>query len=390
MTDTKAHDTEALIRKIHDAPHQGVLAVAGAGSQAVAWLLGVAGASRTLLEVVVPYGRLSMIDLVGFEPEQFVSEDTALSMAKAAFRRAERLREGDFPVVGLACTATIATDRPKRGAHRAFIATWDRDAWTSYSLRLSKGHRDRAGEEALVSKLVVKALAHISQVNTEIEIQQDLDLIATDDLVVRSGAHANPLRRLITGDIETVTVDLDGNMSPDRPLNAPLISGLLPGSFNPWHRGHEGMADAAREILGTEVVYELSVTNVDKPPLNEQEITQRLSQFKSKARVVLTRAETYQKKARRFPGCAFVIGWDTAIRLVAPRYYGGDEAVMLNALAEIWAAGCSFLVAGREDGGIFRTLDDVPVPQGFWPMFRAISESAFRLDITSTSLRSGG
>ena len=42
------------IREIHDAPQQGVLVVSGAGSQAVAWLLGVAGASRTLLEVVVP------------------------------------------------------------------------------------------------------------------------------------------------------------------------------------------------------------------------------------------------------------------------------------------------------------------------------------------------
>ena len=379
------NDTEELIRKIHDAPHQGVLAVAGAGSQAVAWLLGVAGASRTLLEVVVPYGRLSMIDLVGFEPEQFVSEDTALNMAKAAFRRAERLREGDFPVVGLACTATIATDRPKRGEHRAFIATWDRDGWTSYNLRLTKGHRDRGGEEALVSKLVVKALAHISQVGSESDIQGDLGLIATDDLVVRNGDHANPLLRLIAGDIDTVTVDLDSNMSPDQPLNAPL----LPGSFNPWHRGHEGMAAAAREILGAEVIYELSVTNVDKPPLSEREITQRLSPFRGKARVVLTRAETYQKKARLFPGCPFVIGWDTAVRLVASRYYRGDEAVMLAALAEIWAGGCSFLVAGREDGGIFRTLDDVPVPQGFRPMFRAIPESAFRVDISSTSLRLG-
>ncbi len=380
------NDTENLIQKIHDSPPQGVLAVAGAGSQAVAWLLGVPGASRTLLEVVVPYGRLSMIDLVGFEPDQFVSEETALNMAKAAFRRAERLLEGDFPAVGLACTATIATDRPKRGEHRAFIATWDQAGWKSYSLHLTKGHRDRAGEETLVSNLVVKALAHISRIISEGDIQQDLGLIATDDLVLSDGVHANPLQRLIAGDINAVTVDLDGNMSADQPIIAPL----LPGSFNPWHRGHEGMADAARGILGTEVVYELSVTNVDKPALSEQEVTGRLSQFKGKARVVLTRAETYQKKAKLFPGCPFVIGWDTAIRLVASRYYGGDEAVMLAALAEIWASGCSFLVAGREEAGVFRTLEDVAVPQGFRPMFRAISESDFRADISSTSLRSGG
>lgn len=388
-------NTEDLIRKIHDAPHQGVLAVAGAGSQAVAWLLGVGGASRTLLEVVVPYGRLSMIDLVGFEPEQFVSAATALSMAKAAFHRAEELREGGFPAVGLACTATIATDRPKRGEHRGFIATWDINGWNNYSLLLTKGHRDRAGEEALLSNLVVRALAHISQVDyspleNEVDIGLSLGLIDTDELQIESGAHASTLQRLIAGDIDTVTVDQDSNLSPGQTPVALSNPSLLPGSFNPWHSGHIGMAQAAQEMLGTQVVYELSVTNVDKPPLTEEEITPRLAQFKGKAIVVLTRAETYWKKARLFPGCTFVIGWDTAIRLVAPRYYGDDEVAMLKALAQIWAGGCNFLVAGREEDGVFRTLDDVPIPQGFRPMFRAIPESAFRVDISSTALRSSG
>ena len=177
---------------------------------------------------------------------------------------------------------------------------------------------------------------------------------------------------------------LDGGMTLDgRPHSA-----LLAGSFNPWHQGHRALAAAAARILGTEIVYELSVTNVDKPPLEEGEIRERLAQFVGDARVALTRAETYQKKARLFPGCTFVVGWDTAIRLVAPRYYGDDETAMLAALAEIWTAGCRFLVAGREDDGVFRTLEDVPVPGGFRPLFQSIPEGSFRVDISSTSLRS--
>ena len=67
-----------------------------------------------------------------------------------------------------------------------------------------------------------------------------------------------------------------------------------------------------------------------------------------------------------------MVGWDTAIRLVDPKYYGGDEDAMLRALAEIWALGCRFLVAGREENGAFRTLADVAVPQGFAPLFQGI------------------
>ena len=370
---------EDTIREIHDAPQQGVLVVSGAGSQAVAWLLGVAGASRTLLEVVVPYGRKSMIDLLGFEPGQFVSEDTARSMARAAYRRGMRLRDNDLPVVGVACTATIATDRPKRGEHRAYVATWDDTGWNSYSLRLDKGRRDRAGEEEVVSRLLVQSLARTCGIESELS----LGLTTADAIQVRQKDHPDPLEWLLSGEASTVTVTPDGRMVADEPVLAPL----LPGSFNPLHHGHERLARTAGDVMGSEVVYEISVTNVDKPPLTGEEVRLRLDQFRGKARVVLTQAETYHKKSALFPGCTFVIGWDTAVRLVDPRYYGGDESCMLTALAEIWAAGCCFLVAGRAEGGKFNTLSEVPIPQGFSQIFKSIPESAFRVDVSSTALR---
>ena len=71
----------SLIEKIHASPHKAVLAVAGAGTQAVALLLSVSGASRSLLEVVIPYGRMSMVDLLGEEPAQYVCSETAVDMA---------------------------------------------------------------------------------------------------------------------------------------------------------------------------------------------------------------------------------------------------------------------------------------------------------------------
>ena len=153
------------------------------------------------------------------------------------------------------------------------------------------------------------------------------------------------------------------------------------------HDGHRQLAAVASRILDAEVTFELSVTNVDKPPLVEAEIRRRAGQFRGTERLVLTRAPVFFEKARLFPGCTFVIGWDTMIRLVDPKYYGGGQSNMLIALEETRGLGCSFLVAGRWDGADFRGLEDVSIPEEFDEMFRSIPQEEFRSDLSSTELR---
>ncbi len=372
------------IQQLHDTPHKTVLAVSGAGTQAVAWLLGVSGASRTILEVVVPYGRLAMQDFLGFEPAQSAASETARQMARRAYQRARAQLEDDSPVVGLACAAAIATDRYRRGDHRAFVAAWGDAQTATWSLTFHKGLRDRAGEEEVVSRLIVRALSEFSGLEPDI----DLGLTDGDSLEVEHIARPEPLEELLTGDLRWVVCRPDGGM--DAEGKVPLM--LLPGSFNPLHVGHREMMESAIRAAGglypepVEGAFELSVTNVDKPPLEKGEILRRLGQFGPEDTIVLTRAETFQKKAALFPGRVFVQGWDTTIRLVAPRYYGGEAEVML-ALAEMMAGGTRFLVAGRNDGGVFQTLADVDIPGGFAPMFLEIPEGEFRRDISSTELR---
>ena len=76
-----------------------------------------------------------------------------------------------------------------------------------------------------------------------------------------------------------------------------------------------------------------------------------------------TQAPLYTLKARIFAKSTFVIGYDTAIRLVMAKYYGSRERMLLE-LAGLRHRGCTFLVAGRvDDGGKFLTLADVDVPE---------------------------
>ncbi|MCU0493133.1 MAG: hypothetical protein MUD01_16230 [Chloroflexaceae bacterium] len=152
-------DIETLITNIHAAPPRLVLEFAGAGSLALWWLHSVAGSSRTVLEATDRYAPQSLATLLGFTPVSFVSVDTALAMARQAQARATALSDGSFPLLGVGCTATIATDRAKRGEHRCCIAVCAATATKSYALTLTKGQRDRYGEEELVSRVLIHAIA---------------------------------------------------------------------------------------------------------------------------------------------------------------------------------------------------------------------------------------
>ena len=151
------------------------------------------------------------------------------------------------------------------------------------------------------------------------------------------------------------------------------------------------MAQAAESVLNQPVVFELAAVNVDKPPLLADEILARTSQFAGRYPVLVSDAPTYIGKARLYPGATFVVGYDTAVRIFAPRYYNHSVDQMMAALAEIEALGCHFLVAGRVDEqGVFRSLADVDIPARFASLFSPIPETLFRRDISSTTLRSTG
>ena len=375
-----------LIQAIHDSPPRAVFAAAGAGSQALADLLGVPGASRTLLEALIPYAADAFDEFLGQAPEKYVSTETGRMMAGRALARAYHLRELEtYPIVGLACTATLVTDRPKRGDHRAHVAAWAPDRLTVRMLTLDKGARDRAGEEDLVSRLILDVLAEACGVDaTSNGLRPPLPLGPGDSLTTETidfNAVAEQLRRR---EIPYFGIHADGRV---RTTDA-HPQAILSGSFNPLHGGHTGLADTAAGLLGAPVAFEVSAVNVDKPPLATAVLLDRLSQFAGRYAVFAGNAPTFVEKSRLYPGATFVVGFDTAARIIHPRYYGDSEAGMLAALAEMRDRGNRFLVAGREgDDGRFRELHELAIPEGFAGLFDAIPARLFRNDVSSTEIR---
>ncbi len=212
---------EQLVAAIHATDTLAVVAVTGGGVAALSWLLGVPGASRTVLEASVPYAAAALERLIGHRPDQSVSPETAVAMATACLQRAIELTAAtrppshpqrsslhgesppgsgestsirpygrlsalpaqsptpsgqsnvSLPLIGVSATAALVSDRPKRGDHRAHVGLAWLDGSTFrhpgpgqavWSLHLAKGARDRIGEDALVSALVIAVLAYGSGV----------------------------------------------------------------------------------------------------------------------------------------------------------------------------------------------------------------------------------
>jgi len=381
-----------LIAAIHDSKHQIVLAITGGGSGAISALLQQPGGSRTLLEAVVPYSASALADWLGGAPDQACCEATARAMAMASWMRARTLATDVDPhqLIGIGATASLASDRPKRGAHRVHVALQTATSTTTHSLVLTKDQRDRQAEETLATKLLLLTLAQACQRETaEADSSFNKDIQnkdeQTNEQTTQSQQQAEASwTQLLLGQQKYVAYP---------PTLQPQT--IFPGAFNPPHIGHHHIATLAAKRLGHPVAFELSITNVDKPPLDFAEIAQRLHGLQAKTAdgapcseiQLLTDAPTFRAKAALFPGSTFVVGVDTLARIADPRYYTGEAAGFTAAIQQIANHGCRFLVFGREIEGTFRVLSNLKLPPELRELCDEVTAEEFREDVSSTSLR---
>lgn len=363
-----------LVQAVHQAPSKLVLAVAGGGSGAIPDLVACPGGSHTLLEALVPYAPSAMAALLGGAPDQSVSNETARAMAMACFERARRY-QGNGPLLGVAATAGLKTDRARRGSHRIHVAWQTTECTEVSSCVLVKDHRQRTAEERLCTAMVLNAVARgsglpqqvrVATLDKEsIETQHALAPLAWVDLILGR-------RRVAPAGVQA---------AEQRQPQA-----IFPGAFHPLHRGHLAMARIAAQRLRRQVVYEVSVRNVEKPPLDYLAIKQRLEGLAPHP-VWLTAAARFVDKADLFPGATFIVGADTVARIGDRRYYGNRTQQMEEAIEAIRQAKCRFLVFGRHMGGRFVTLPEMDIPPELRALCDAVPAEEFRDDVSSTQLR---
>lgn len=360
------------LETLHRAKGRGVLFITGGGSGALGQLLTVPGASRTVLDAQIPYSPGALAELLGRPPEQAASASTARNLAMVAFQRARKLDgEAGF---GLGATAALATERAKAGDHRIHVALQTPGTSYLWSLTFEKGARSRAEEEAVSEALILHALRIAKRLTQEAPA---LALGVADVLATDHVAGEPAWQGLLLGSTAAV------------PQGPPLSqeTALLPGAFNPVHEGHRTMARLAAERLGRPVAYELSVFNVDKPPLNYADLRDRLKAFGPEESVMLTHAPRFTDKAELFPRRTFVVGADTILRVGDVRYYGDSRGARDAALTRLGEREVEFLVFGRLREDRFETLADLNLPPALTQLCDGVSEAEFRSDLSSTALR---
>jgi nicotinic acid mononucleotide adenylyltransferase len=389
---TSGSPWQAIAARIHASGRQIVIAVTGGGSGAISALLQTPGASRSVLEAIVPYSLAALIDWIGGKPDQACSEATARAMAMAAFMRARKLApDADVRrLVGVGCTASLASDRPKRGQRRIHAAVQGYDCTEVFSLPLTGDSPMRDEDEQVAASFALSIIAQACGVDAA-TLDASLPLAAHEPLQRRRSMATQPeLTELLLYDRWRAVLRPGSAVDYFNEDEAPPMLAVFPGAFNPPHSGHLRMASLAEERLRQPVTWELSIRNVDKPPLDFIAIEERVRSLRredAQRPIALTGAATFRMKAALFPKATFVVGVDTIRRIAEPRYYADSSALRDKAIDAIERQGCRFVVFGREVDGQFMTLGDLELPEALRRLCDEVTASEFRADVSSTELR---
>lgn len=297
---------------------------AGAGIQNLLWR--VPGCSAFLVGAEFPYASEQTEQLLSFRPEKFASEETAIDLAIAAYRRALDDDPATEPV-GLGLTASVASVASHRGDHRVHVACITATDARLYTVVLPKGGAERRVEDGDVADtLGVEAIR-----NALLGYREDYDKSVYFGVQRRSSECAARVRERILARpaFERGRPMTFAEMDPKghRPL--------LPGAFNPPHKGHEGMVTYAETFMHVpEAVFTVCVDMPHKPPLTPQDMLARVHGLRHRSLLFTSGDPFYIDKARKYPERPILLGADALERLLDPKW-GPDPADVLGELEKL-------------------------------------------------------
>jgi len=402
--------------------------------------------------------------------DKSVTQENAIQMAIISRRRAVEMLLKDtndlsqctgINVLGLSCTAKLRGKTSALGSHRFYVAIANKIGVMLYHATFEKDLRTREQEDMLCSHVMMKALSLSSNVslidNSEGNGKINSSFSQMPDIKNKNGFKENEhiheesisygfrdggdaLDNLYTGQSDQIlfflkkdndshsaekAVDENGTSLEEfdfyEDINLPAGSLVYPGSFNPIHEGHIKLVQTALDFYKDDrpIVFEIAAINADKSALPRELLLSRVKKLLSSLElknsgiknvgVSVTRKPLFVQKAELFKGCTFIIGSDTMLRLLNPKYYANSNEIddkedknmqsllaMVAALSSMYERGNKFIVGGRKDitTNDFVCCDSIiqsevcrDLPTNIKDMFHGLNQTQFRVDLSSSQLR---
>jgi nicotinic acid mononucleotide adenylyltransferase/nicotinamide mononucleotide (NMN) deamidase PncC len=261
------------------------LIVTGGGSRIISNILCKGGASKFFQFAEVPYAREFVDASIGQSPSsKYCSVETARELAQAAYLKMTKCAELDGLVMGVGITATLGYEGQREGrVNEVHIAIYTKECVSVITYTLF-GNRDHQEDS------VVK--------NFEYFLEQ----------FIKNNPFYKKFPNVIIPELDTAKDTL-------------LV---YSGSFNPYHEGHDFVANLAKSSFpNAEFVYEISTSIYEKQSLDGMEVDQRISNLPQGSKVVVSDIKFFEEKHHYLTSLyphvkkfIFVMGWDTYERVI--------------------------------------------------------------------------
>ncbi len=306
---------------------------AGAGLQQMLWQ--VPGSSSYLSGASFPYRQEETDKTLGFSPGSYCSRDTAFHFASVAYGRAYTF--GHKRPIGLGITASVATEHSHRGDHRihACVISDDHVLMTTVVLEKGVGFSARVADGHMADATGLSLLCSVIDPSWKTGAE-------------KIGALEDGTEYALERFYERPFFSGNGRRLPSAPDGVVLY----PGSYNPPHPGHFGVAASVAKASDLPVVFHVTADGPHKAPLRIQDLLKRARMLRGHDRLFTRGDALYIDKARRFPGSPIAVGADALLNMLDPKW-GPDVLPMLYEMAQL---GTRFYVADRLVGDELVTM----------------------------------
>ncbi len=369
----------------------------GSGIQDILWR--EPGTSSYLVGAAFPYSKEEFDSFIGFKlNDKYCSQKAAVELAMAAYIRAREyciLNPGKDNPVGLGLSCATSTNRERKGQNQIHVVTANKHGFMTAVITYPSGvgEYSRHDDGDFVNEVGLAAIATAIGKEKDVKHNYQFEKLSGNVKEFSSNYLSLCMKEIppsLTREqfFEHPYFDSNGTKSNVFPGSNLLF---MPGSFNPLHDGHRDIAWKTGELINQQCVYMVTADSVHKKALTVSEMLDR---------VAMTRLERYGvyqvgdilftqndplfiDKAQKFPGCGFIIGYDTAARMLDPKW--GPEIVPM--LHEFRKYKTRFYVCGRIMDGELKTIKDLNYPSYFNDLFIEVPNTG--TEHSSTQIREG-